>query len=556
MSKRTCYHASVARVASDGRGLSAEASQQELDRFLGIDGRRKLTCISRLKIPEQIELTDRIAEYKGAVPPGVCDMQRNSLLFFCSKCLREGGCSKGSEEKRSNVVMFAASVHQKLDEIHPPEARRVCPACAIPMMSDPPKKAQLCGVAAFTDLVIVHYHCSQCSHQQAVDGSEQFLLRKQQFKSKVLGDFELCFSWHLLYDALSRLRTGDLFYHIFVSYLSAWKRYSIGDRHLCAMQSIYRHFKEAIMDCVDLMQLPYLDMRCTCSGSFLIADGVACGTRNDRMCCFGGWLVQPSPTGELMPAMFGSDSKKRFVLREKEVRAALRPMTRKGGGTSEHLMELQHQCDKHRVISLQVLFGCEGTGIRLHQVQGDVQLATPPAQDHVVAADAAEAAMPEADHNPMADTEDPDGAEGLTGFLSETSDNKWVIPSWAQAFFRLLGADSPALALVPLADIEMLQQWRQKVADALAGRDLSTTRMQRSEQVRLRHSLPALQPCLSSVLSFARRGQRIATCVAVRDIVTLLIEVCSAPLRCLVLFEEWAVCITVRAIAHDDDALI
>lgn len=395
---------------------------------------------------------------------------------------------------------------------------RLCPHCGTELHQER-TSARVFGMLRITQTTIVEYHCSRCTHRQRVDGSEVFMLRKQHFKSQVLGEFELCFTWEALYDAVTKLSSGTYFYRIFCDLLAAYRRAGETLSNLCAMQSIYRLLKEAIMDFIDLMNLPFHTMTCTCGGSYYIADGVACGTKKDAQYCTGGWL--PAPVDELVPAQFGSGYAGRFVLRQKDLRVALRVMARTGGGTAYQLTELQRLCDQYQNASLQLLFGCEdAVPPELHGAAG-VGVhgggAAPRGRD----AAAPDAVALEAMH----ELPDDEAAVPVSSFLKEGPDDMWEVPEWAQDFFRLISSESPALAMVQPVDIPVLRRWQQLVDEAMTVDDPMSVAWPKEDKKHAIRSMPLMYQYMRTILSDAKTRRNPEHCKALSDLVTAAIEV-------------------------------
>ena len=326
-----------------------------------------------------------------------------------------------------------------------------------------------------------------CSFQQTVDGSEAFLLRKQHFTSQSLGSFELCFSWELLYEAIDLVEEGSFFFSILRQRIKAYKRAGWGALQLCGLQSLYRPLKEAIMDFVDLMDLPYHLMGCTCGRQCFIADALMLSVRREAMFASGGWLPRPTePDEQPVPAQFGSDYQKRFVLASKELRVALRAIAQTSGGSIDQLIELQALCNSQQMHSLQVLFASERGGA-------------------------------------AADVND--------SIVEQLQNQNYTVRSWARALFMLIGSDSPALAIVSIADTVVLGRWVGAVQAALAAPDPATAaaaaEWSLEDQERVQGSLPLLWSCLQAVLGYARTQQAPAVCSAFCSLITELNEVCG-----------------------------
>jgi hypothetical protein len=93
--------------------------------------------------------------------------------------------------------------------VRAPRILRHCPLCNETMQWKI-TKAKVFDISCVVDINIACEVCA-CGHQ-TVDGRENCLLRKSFFKSTVLGEFELCFTWCLLYKCRDELEDCGLFF--------------------------------------------------------------------------------------------------------------------------------------------------------------------------------------------------------------------------------------------------------------------------------------------------------------------------------------------------------
>lgn len=367
-------------------------------------------------------------------------------------------------------------------------------------------------------ITIIDYSCSCCGFSHVVDGSEFCILRKQPFNSAVLGRFELCFAWEVLYQMSDKVEAGSFYYSVLVELMKNYQRYEgWGEDKLCAMQSFYRPLKEAFMDFIDLMRLPMCSTWCTCESREFIADGVMVATRRNAMHLAGAWLPQPPQEGApLVPALFGSLYGERFAVKSKSLRRALRLIASAEGCTYGQLQELQGLCTEEAAPALLELFGT---------LQPDL----------VVAHDADEAPMAAMRHN-QDDSDDANGdfdwhemvAEDLPKdgcFVEELPTGMMTVPAWSREFIMELSADSPAVAIVPLKDVACLQRWHDCV--------LQHTDWSKEDSCQARNSMPCLSVCLQTVHGMAQKGVAPAMCDAFASLVYELIEVRVFPQQVL-----------------------
>lgn len=140
--------------------------------------------------------------------------------------------------------------------------------------------------------------CDVCNKSYSPDGSEDFILRKSFVRSRYLGEFELCFTWQVLYGAKRHITKGGFFHTHFTDLLQEYQGGLDGEYWVLeAMQSLYPHFRDAVMDFVDLMELPYraeLSCKCDSKNQFLIFDGLTVACKRSAMHLTGTWLTPPT----------------------------------------------------------------------------------------------------------------------------------------------------------------------------------------------------------------------------------------------------------------------
>jgi hypothetical protein len=245
---------------------------------------------------------------------------------------------------------------------------------------------------------------------RSVDGSEHCFLRKAQFKSCVLGHFELCFSWCFLYQCRDQLEEGRLWFEMLRGLIKAYQKIGWDVAQLGALQSLYKPLQEAIFDFVDLMCIDYVQaMRCKCQepGQHLVADGVRVSCKSDQQCLFGNWLpTQPVGDPVPEPALLGSYRASRFVVQDWIARETLRklsaPPTSRGGALPAEMTALTEWCRCHNA-PLGALLKTTGSG-------GIVLL--------------------------------------LNGYF--------YVEEWARGFFHEIGAHSPAVAVANIGSLPVL----------------------------------------------------------------------------------------------------
>lgn len=197
--------------------------------------------------------------------------------------------------------MFAAvTVRESLrDKVHV-EDSLTC-KCSAPAWQEQITPCKVFCSHFIRDVSIVERICLTCGYKAELDGGECFILRKAWFFSQQLGGFEIGFHWPLLYDAVEELVTGTHWHTTWMRQLGKYERVGVPEADLRAlMQSLYRHFREAVMDFVDLQHLPFDEvLRCTCSERHqsLVADGITVSCLRSCLRFCAPWLPSPAAPG-------------------------------------------------------------------------------------------------------------------------------------------------------------------------------------------------------------------------------------------------------------------
>jgi hypothetical protein len=203
------------------------------------------------------------------------------------------------------------------DKLHDPSLTS-CPNCQMCSLSAVETPAKIFGTRAVVDASIYEQFCSACSHLVSFDGSEAFILRKAQFSSAVLGKFELCFDWDLLYSTLDDVVDGTHWYTCWTRMMQSYLRDGVPHKQLISMQSMYRHFREASMDFADLWSVDFwahLRYECVDSTATIMADGITISCLNSSLHLLKPWLPKQPNAGEaLVPSQRGSDYGQRFAI--------------------------------------------------------------------------------------------------------------------------------------------------------------------------------------------------------------------------------------------------
>jgi len=312
------------------------------------------------------------------------------------------------------------------------------------------------------------------------DGSELFMLRKGKFVSQLLGAFEVFFHWDLMYMMLKELGEGNHWYTRWRAQMDVYRNQPnlFEDvASLCALQSLYPHFREAFMDFVDLMQLDYrgvLSCQCSVPNQQLCADGITVSgkQRTQSMCC-PYMPRQPAPGEPAVPLQYGSASEARVAVPSKALRDNLRDFSHESGIVAETYAELEERCALH------------GHGL-LEAVQ----------------------------------------------LLAQLAEGRYVVLAGCRSLLRDIAADSPACAVVQPCAYDDLAEWSQSMHRILAAAPEQRTAIaaEWTQQARDRvyQKLPTLYGGLVLLHGWASCDERMQpVCVALLHCVDALHRVCS-----------------------------
>jgi hypothetical protein len=306
---------------------------------------------------------------------------------------------------------------------------------------------------------ICEQKCGKCGYHTEYDGSEDFLLRKCWFKSQLHGSYEICFHWELLHETILQLVEGVHWYSTWVRQMAAYKRTGTSEVELMALQSVYKHFREACMDFECLWGLDYqevLHCQCTRPGSTRVADGIMVSCKAALMCMYAPFLPKQPPAGEeRVPQQHGSLYELRFAIPHKKVR---------------ELLVQASSVDGIMATAFEVLgTWCEHLGLTAL-------------------------------------------AEALVA-IQEPNQVQPLMPGWCRPLLRELGAESAACAIVPPAADTLVQEWVSIVEQVLACEEWVARReagkqwtLQLKEEAR--DCLPVLFPTMWELHSIAVLGGR------------------------------------------------
>lgn len=204
---------------------------------------------------------------------------------------------------------------------------QVCSCCGGAMLQKAPQACKVLSENCVWDCTLNESECRACG-SGSFDGSELLMLRKITFRSDgALGTFELLFHWDLLFKAQQELEKGHFFFDKWMRQMDTYKNLGLSDAELCAMsKSLYRHFREAVIDCVELMDIDYSQaLRCACAEPLqsLVADGVMLSCGLSKLHLLGPWLPQEQD-GEPLLQYEGSLYDSRFAVRDDALRSELR----------------------------------------------------------------------------------------------------------------------------------------------------------------------------------------------------------------------------------------
>jgi hypothetical protein len=327
-----------------------------------------------------------------------------------------------------------------------------------------------------------------------VDGAEFLILRKGQYSSNDLSTFELCFTWEVLNDAINALTSKGTF--VWTTWKALMQKYFISimiHRQLTALHSLYRHFEAAVMDFVDLQNLPYAHvLRCKCAvrHQHLSADALMVCCKRCALCVSGPWLKEQPATGEpLVEAHFASEFADRFAIQDTQLREDLRATIAVSGCDVNDLIALWHQCARLEADS---------------KLRG---IAT--ALTTIVVGD---------------------------GLVTPNAAGSQVLRENARKFLRELSAKSPACAIVHACDVALLQRWISAVEGALAGTDAAAAVVVSQawtglDMALMDSSVPCLAPCAKEVHLWATQQRNAELCrafVLLAEKLAALVRVCFA----------------------------
>lgn len=486
----------------DRPGLSREQFDAEYNDYIDHDtGKRKLTCITREHIPENIQDSDRRKQWLGMeIYPlfgsFVLELPVVHYLLFGDGSLSP---MDGYLVCFQFMLVCHASrkcnFHAETGGGHPMCIPKVV-ACLVPPattccgkdMRVHEEPAQVFGTNFVQSITIRSFHCDVCGAVHAPTGGEHFFFRKAKFKSQVLGTFEICFSWELLYALCDHIGNGYFFFSFFRARLLAYLRLNYTEQEMQAMQSLYPHLRDALMDFVDQMCLDYrgaFSCQCSKKHQHIVIDGITISCKRQRLFLVGPWLTTGQQGGgELVPARQGSAPADRLVIKDAGARDTLRDFTSAEGVPLPKLQELRHACD------------------------------LPDAQPWRMALRTVLKPCPQ-------------------GVAVENSDGKCVPETAFLPFLRSLSSNSPALAYLPLRDASVVMTWldlarkSQTATSEHEARVMFESHLSQQHWGDMRDSIPGLAAVLFTVKELAITHARAELCVGLCDLVALTLQVCA-----------------------------
>jgi hypothetical protein len=348
-------------------------------------------------------------------------------------------------------------------------------------LSDSSKEAWVLSIGNIHKCIIEEQECGACG-SCTLDGAEYFVLRRGPFTSFTLGSFELCFSWQLLYEGVSDVAAGMHFFTRFQRMLLTYSSVGWAPTQLAVMQSLYRPLKGSTMDFVDLMDLPYQDvLACKCSEPLqhLAADGITVSCKRSMLHLEGGWLPQqPEEGAPLMQSRSGSPYHARFVLRNPVLRSLLHPLGSANGMTVQQRAALLQHCEENQETDVLLLAARWEDGLVLG---GDASL---------------------------------------------------LAVDWARPFLHDISSNSPAIALVTLADAALLDRWIEQIGAALAATNTqlaaaAMSEWSRGDDTQCHTSMPRFWLLMRHVQQYAAAQDKAPLCAAVTNIITQIVSVWS-----------------------------
>lgn len=320
--------------------------------------------------------------------------------------------------------------------------------------------------------------CQACGWE-AFDGAEHFVVRKCSFTSALLGQVELCFHYDLLYKTMQELVEGQHWHNKWVRQLEAYRHCGMAVDQLCALSSVYRHFREVCIDFVELQHLNYSQMlvcKCLQRHQHLVADGITIACPLKKLYLAGPWL--PQGDEGLLMQHHGSTYHERFAIPDSQMRQHLRELSHSAGLDGAAFASLLQSCDR----------------MERH------------------------------------------GLADLLEFLCPQVGGNHKTVQWAQPLVRELGANSPACAIVPASDITLVQRWvtltKEAVAAPLAARRALLGAWTAEQDLRVRCSMPKLWRPMREVHALAATAdveRKVAIVCSLADAFSWLAEVCSMP---------------------------
>lgn len=379
-----------------------------------------------------------------------------------------------------------------------PAAGLQCPAC-MSAMKEVPLCAKVFATTYMRDVVIIEGVCPECGETAHCDGAEHLVLRKGRYSSAALGTTELCFTWEFMNRSIEQFTSKGV--HFWTMWKQQMKEYNVKDvpNHVIAgLHQLYRHFIAAIMDFVDLQQLPYSRvLRCKCAEphQHLVSDGILVSCRRRFMHLQTAWGPElPADGEEVVPALFGSEYAQRFAVPDSRLRKELRAMTTQKGFTAEEVTAVRQTCQD-------LLQGGRPADVPVLPAAEALLILT----DHV--------------HNACILQHQPD-------------DDNTHFKECVRGLVRELSSSSPACQVVPPADLAAVQSWQVALHDALAADSpaaavAACSVFMTEHRSSLEDSAPLLEPCLTHVLHLAAQQQpgNDIVCSAVFKLVDSLVGV-------------------------------
>lgn len=278
---------------------------------------------------------------------------------------------------------------------------------------------------------------------QSFDGSEVCILRHCGINSAALfpacptgAEAEIAFHWSLLYNSCEELYKSQQWRGTWDRLCRGYGNTSMPESQVQALLNIHHHYRAAVMDFIDLQELPYRDvLKCNCAQKYqsIVADGICLGPRLRNQ-----YIVMPChpPMDEGTPIKHGSKHADRMLVRNGDLRKLLFKLSLVEGLTVQehgelHALARQH-CPEALAASLVHITAVTGQSCDYLVLENSVYRA----RDAVKAVKGAQ-------------------------------------PSAAQQLFHELGCNSPACAILRLKCCAGLQEWRQQVHESLQTKDVA-----------------------------------------------------------------------------------